>query len=106
MEKPAQPIAVIPTLLEYNSYKQYINRYAQQIHLGLDISVVDQLLKATKIFIYIQHQLNVQEQQWKSQAEIDFWLWNILLACPLSVERLETSVCIMEVCGLICGGEK
>lgn len=29
------------------------------------ISVVDQLLKATKISIYIQHQLNVQELQSK-----------------------------------------
>lgn len=29
------------------------------------IAVVDQLLKATKISIYIQHQLNVQELQFK-----------------------------------------
>lgn len=56
---------------------------------------------------------NSNEQQWKflctvqnTQAEINFQLWNILLACPLSVERPETSMRILEVCGLICGAEK
>jgi len=29
-----------------------------------------------------------------------------MLVCPVSVERPETSMCILEVCGLICGAEK